>query len=102
MASRAGDSLTYTVPVAKAGIYNVMVKTSGGGNGGAFRLLVDGVKQGYPQKENCGSSNGDGTCDLETVNFRAPGDKAFHFLLTGLGSKSTGMTLSWITLIWSW
>lgn len=89
-ASRPGDSLTFTVPVAKAGIYNVRVKTSGNGGGGVFRLLVDGAKQGYPQKENCGSSSGDGTCDLGTVNFRTPGDKAFQFLLAGLGSKTTG------------
>jgi hypothetical protein len=89
-ASRSGDSLTYTVPIAKAGIYNVMVKTSGGGDGGVFRLLIDGKNQGYPQKENGGSSSHDRTCDLGTVNFRTPGDKAFQFLFTGLGSKNNG------------
>ena len=88
-ANRDGDFLAYTVPVVKAGIYNVRVKR-GDDSGGTFVLLIDGVKQGYTQGGDCGSLGSDGTCDLGNVDFRTPGDKTFQFVPGGLASKSAG------------
>ena len=81
-ASRTGDDVTYTVPVATAGIYNVLVKAKGDGSAGGFSLSIDGTKQGYLQ--NCGSS-ADGFFDLGTVNFRSAGEKAFQFQVKRCG-----------------
>ncbi|MBA2434048.1 MAG: hypothetical protein H0V54_03000 [Chthoniobacterales bacterium] len=89
-AIRSADYLTYTVPVATAGIYNVQVKTKEDGHAGSFRLWIDGAKQGYPQGQDCGSSGGDGAFDLGSIYFRSPGDKSFQFLVKGCGPNSTG------------
>ena len=51
-ATRLGDYVTYGVPIAEPGNYNIRVKTNTGSNIGIFRLFIDGVKQGYAQKRD--------------------------------------------------
>jgi hypothetical protein len=97
-AVRSGNDVTYAVPVATAGIYDVLVKAKGDGNAGGFSLSIDGAKQGYFQ--NCGSS-GDGFFDLGTVKFRSPGEKAFQFRVKRCGPSDAGndFDLDYIDLI---
>src|SRR5262249_35251489 len=92
---RQGNDITYRVPVATAGIYNLLVKAKGEGNTGGFSLSIDGTKQGYFQ--DCDSS-GDGFFDLGTVNFKSAGDKAFQFQVQGCGPDND-FDLDYIDLI---
>ena len=50
-ATRVGDYITYGVPIPEPGIYNIKVKTNTGSDRGIFQLFIDGVRQGYAQKE---------------------------------------------------
>jgi hypothetical protein len=94
-ATRLGDYVTYAVPIAEPGIYNVAVKAKTGKNTGMFQLFIDGVKQGYVQKEatSC-SDSGDCLCDLGTVKFAKTGRKAFQFVVTGRDAGGTGSNLA--------
>ena len=57
---------------------------------GAFQLFVDGVKQGYAQKDRVISSNNDyGVRDVGTVKVAKPGTKAFQFMVLGGGPEIT-------------
>jgi N-acetylneuraminic acid mutarotase len=87
-AKRVGDYITYTVPVATSGIYNLSLKTEPADGTAAFQLFVDGARQGYAQDQNSGDANG--LHDLGTVEFESAGDKAFQFLITGRGSGRSG------------
>ncbi len=93
-ATRPGDYVTYAVPIAVPGNYNVRVKTKTGSNMGAFQLFVDGVKQGYAQKEGVLSScNGYGVRDFGTLKVAKPGTKAFQFMVLGDGPGITDYDL---------
>jgi len=93
-ATQLGDYVTYGVTITKAGIYNVKVKTNTGSNTGIFQLFVDGVRQGYAQKNGTySSSNGYCIRDLGTVQFATPGEKAFQFLVTGRNPGGTKYNL---------
>ena len=94
-ATRLGDYVTYAVPIAEPGNYNVAVKAKTGKNTGMFQLFIDGAKQGYVQKEatSC-SDSGDCLCDLGTVKFAKTGRKAFQFVVTGRDTGGTGCNLA--------
>jgi hypothetical protein len=93
-ATRIGDYVTYGVPIAEPGNYNVRVRTNTGSNTGTFRLFIDGVKQGYAQKGDENGSNHDYSVrDLGTVKFANSGEKAFQFVVTGTNSSSTKYNL---------
>ena len=88
-AGKLGDLLTYTVPIARAGAYNVRVKTAPASGTATFQLFIDGVKQGYPQGEECnGSPSAVFGRDLGTVTFQGAGEKAFQFVITRYGDTS--------------
>jgi N-acetylneuraminic acid mutarotase len=90
-ATGVGDYVTYGVTIAKAGIYNVRVKTKTGSNTGIFQLFIDGVRQGYAQRQGTDiSGNGYYSVrDLGTVKFTNPGQKDFQFLVTGRNRGGT-------------
>ena len=94
-ATRIGDYVTYGVPIAVPGNYNVRVRTNTGSNTGIFQLFIDGVKQGYAQKRHENGSNNDFSLrDLGTVRFETAGEKAFQFVVTGGNSNSTKYNLA--------
>ena len=82
-ATGVGDYVTYGVTIAEAGIYDVRVKTNTGSNTGIFQLSIDGVNQGYPQKQGTdGSRDGYSVRDLGSVKFanrRAEGFSVFGY-----------------------
>ncbi|HEX4666884.1 MAG TPA: putative Ig domain-containing protein [Chthoniobacterales bacterium] len=79
-ANKVGDDITFTVPIADAGTYNLIVKTKPAGGAAGFELFVDGVKQGYAQRAE--KSDANGRHNLGTIEFESAGDKAFQFLIT--------------------
>jgi hypothetical protein len=88
-ATQVGDYVTYGVPIAEAGNYNVSVRTKTGSDTGIFQLFIDGVKQGYFQREDeNGSKDGYSVRDLGTVQFESTGEKPFQFVVTGANSSS--------------
>jgi len=94
-ATQIGDYVTYGVPIAVAGNYNVRVRTNTGSNTGSFQLFIDGVKQGYAQKGHEDGSNHDFNLrDLGTVSFKTAGEKAFQFVVTGGNSNNTKYNLA--------
>ena len=61
-ATRIGDYVTYGVPIAVPGNYNVRVRTNTGSNTGTFQLFIDGVKTGVCSEGDENSSNNDFSC----------------------------------------
>jgi N-acetylneuraminic acid mutarotase len=94
--NRRGDYVTYTVPVAKAGIYDVRVKAKGKSNAGIFRLRIDGIRRGYAQM---GGDPGHGVWDLGTMKFETAGNKAFEFLLSDRRNVDCDLVLDYIELV---
>ena len=61
-ATSVGDSLTYTIPVASAGIYDVKARVKSEANRGIFQLYVNGQAYGGPKDTH-------GPFDYYTVDF---------------------------------
>jgi hypothetical protein len=99
--SQPGDFLTYSMPIAKAGVYDVQVRTKPGQDSDAFGLLIDGNTQGYTQGVSSVSEGPDGVHDLGTVSFDTPGSKAFKFVLTDDNSNLSNLRvlLDYIELV---
>lgn len=95
-ANAVGDYITYQVPVAQTGTYNVKVRFKRAAlstsNRGQFQLSVDGVNQGSVQDQY-----GSGIfveVDLGNVTFGTAGNKAFKFTVTGKNASSAGYNLN--------
>lgn len=89
----AGNYITYTVPVVKAGTYRVRVGVQTKPNKGKFQLAINGLNVGQPQDEYDPSVTY-GVRDLGMVTFSASGNYAFKFTVTGKNASSTGYTLA--------
>ncbi len=90
-AKRLGDYLTYTVPIPRAGTYNIRVKTAPTGSTASFQLFIDGVKQGYAQKGEFYSALDSALVrDLGTARIESAGDKTFQFVITRHGETNGG------------
>jgi len=92
-ATAPGDFVTYTVPVAAAGTYDVKVGIQTRKNRGIFQLAIAGVNQGTPQDEYS-LTVGYEVRDLGTVTLTNGGDEAFQFIVTGHNPSSRGYTLA--------
>jgi sugar lactone lactonase YvrE len=88
-----GDFVTYGVPIAAAGTYNVTVGIQTQNNRGIFQLAIAGVNQGTPQDEYS-PTIGYEVRDLGTVTVTSAGNEAFQFLVTGRNPSSRGYTLA--------
>jgi hypothetical protein len=86
-ARRVGDYLTYTVPIANTGIYNIRLKTVATGTEASVQLFIDGVRQGYPEQAN---NDADDLLDFGSVKFENAGDKSFKFQIAKRGDKGLG------------
>jgi sugar lactone lactonase YvrE len=81
-----GDFVTYIVPIASAGTYDLRVGIKTRDNKGIFQLAIDGVNQGLLPDEYSPAITYEDR-DLGPVTFASPGDKAFQFLLHRKESK---------------
>jgi len=91
-AASEGESITFTVPVAVAGLYNVSVGTETNYNEGLFQLAINGINQGYPQNEFT-PTIGYGARDLGTATLTA-GPQSFEFTVAGRDPKSGNYKLA--------
>ena len=91
-AASQGESITFTVPVAVAGIYNVSVGTETNYNEGLFQLAINGINQGYPENEFT-PTIGYGARDLGAVTLGA-GPQSFEFTVAGRDPQSGNYKLA--------
>ena len=83
-ATQTGDFVTYTVPIAMAGTYDVIVGIQTNNGNGVFQLAINGMDQGSPQDEYSPTLGYD-VRNLGRVNFATPGEQTFQFRVTGPG-----------------
>ncbi len=87
--TKAGDYVTYTVPVSSSGTYDVKVGIGTNNNQGTFQVAVDGTNQGSLQ-DGYSPTVGYEIRDLGPVTFSSDGPKTFQFLITGQNPNSSG------------
>src|SRR4029077_10667150 len=87
-----GDSVTYTVPIAMAGTYDVKVGIKTNKGKGIFQLAIDGVNQGDPVDEYSPAMGYD-VRDLGPHTFLNAGDSSFQFTVIGKNPSSIGYQL---------
>jgi N-acetylneuraminic acid mutarotase len=91
-ATTVGDSVTYTVPIAVAGTYDVKVGVKQRSDKGIFQLTIDGANQGYAQDEYS-PAVGYNVLDLGTHTFNPP-NSLFQFTVTEKNPMSSNYTLA--------
>ncbi len=82
-----GDYVTCSVSVATAGTYYLQVTTEPEKTTAKFKLMIDGTQQGY------GQDGMQSLHDLGAIEFAAPGEKAFKFMVTKADVRSRGLDL---------
>jgi hypothetical protein len=92
-ANAVGSYITYTLPVAKSGTYQVRIGTQTKPNKGIFQLIINGLNIGQPQDEYYPSITY-GVRDLGSVSISAGGNYAFKFTVVDKNASSTGYTLA--------
>ena len=99
-ANASGDYVTYSVPVTTPGTYNVRIKTKPGGDTGTFQLFVEGVQQGYLQRDISEFFAGSGLHDLNAIRFDTAGEKTFKFVVHRVADRpSAEIVLDAIELV---
>lgn len=93
-----GDYISYSVPVAVAGTYNVKVRFKSNTTRGIFQLAIDGANQGLEQTQHA-TSQGWVLVELGSRALTA-GTHQFRFNVTGrtTGSQGYDLTFDYIEL----
>jgi chitobiase/beta-hexosaminidase-like protein/lectin family protein len=86
-ATKAGDSVTYTVNVAQAGTYDLHITTKNFNIRGIWQLSIDGTNIGSPVDEYS-PTEAFGNYDIGPIVISAAGKHSFKFTVTGRDSKS--------------
>jgi len=92
-ATMPGDFVTYSIPVAAAGTYDVKVGIQARNDKGIFQLSIAGVNVGSPQDEYSSTISYQ-VRDLGTVTLGSAGNVAFQFVVTGRNPRSRANTLA--------
>jgi len=92
-ANAIGNYITYTVPVAKPGTYQVRVGIQTRSNKGKFQLAINGLNVGQRQDEYNPSVTYVAR-DVGVVALTTAGNYAFKFTVTGKNASSSGYTLA--------
>jgi hypothetical protein len=88
-----GNSITLTVNVANAGIYDVKMAAKDNHTRGTAQLSVNGATLGASLDEYQATDAGVYiTGDFGNFNFAAPGNYALKFTLTGKNAASSGFS----------
>ncbi len=89
----AGNSITLTVNVATAGIYDVKMAAKENTTRGIAQFAINGANLGAPLDEYQATDAGVYiTSDFGNFNFAAAGNYAFKFTLTGKNAASSGFS----------
>jgi N-acetylneuraminic acid mutarotase len=89
---KTGDYVTYTVPVAATGTYDVKAGIRTGASQGIFQLSIDGLPQGSRQDEYSPEATYE-VRDLGSVTFSSAGEKIFQFSVADRNPASNGYEL---------
>ena len=87
-----GSSVTYTVPVPRAGTYNIKVRIKKGPTRGKFQLSIGQQKRG-PVQDAYSPAVDYQVRNLGSITFPSGGNKAFKFTVTGKNANSSGTSL---------
>ncbi|MBV9696603.1 MAG: chitobiase/beta-hexosaminidase C-terminal domain-containing protein [Gammaproteobacteria bacterium] len=92
-ATKVGDSVTFTLNVAKAGTYDVHVTSKNFNIRGIWQLAVDGLNQG-PTEDEYSPTETLTDFDVGPIVFGAAGNHTFKFTVTGKNAASTDWKIS--------
>jgi hypothetical protein len=94
-ATKAGDYISFTINVPKAGTYDVHASSKNFSSRGIWQLRVDGVNLGAQQDEYSSNPGGIlGDLDAGPVVLKTAGNHTFTFTVAGKNASSTGYALS--------
>jgi hypothetical protein len=94
-ATKAGDYISFTINVPKAGTYDVHASSKNFSSRGIWQLRVDGVNLGAQQDEYSSNPGGLlGDLDAGPVVLKTAGNHTFTFTVAGKNASSTGYALS--------
>jgi Legume lectin domain/Chitobiase/beta-hexosaminidase C-terminal domain len=94
-ATAVGDSITLTLNVATAGIYDVKVSMKDLNTRGIWQLAVNGTNLGTQTDEYQATGTGVYVVtDLGNFNFSAAGNYSFKFTIVGKNAASSGFSMS--------
>jgi hypothetical protein len=88
-----GDSVTFTVNVPQAGIYDIAYTTEKASNRGYLQFSINGTNVG-PLSGQYATAIAFARCDLGNFSFPAAGSYSFKFTVAGKNSSSSGYTLA--------
>lgn len=96
-ATKAGDYVTFSVPFAQAGTYDLKVTSKAYFTRGTYQVAVDGVNVGAVQDGYVATEAYD-TYDIGPVTIQTAGTHTFRFQVTGKDPSSQGYTICMDTL----
>jgi Legume lectin domain len=97
-ATAVGDSVTFTVNVAQAGVYNLSYNTKAYNTRGTNQLSINGTNVGAViDQYNAGQTLT--SFNLGTFNFATTGNYSFKFTVTGKNAASSGYTMAFDDII---
>jgi hypothetical protein len=97
-ASAVGDSVTFTVNVPTAGVYDVRVSYKEYSPRGLMQTAVNGTNLGPAVDQYLAAGDAYGGCDLGMLNFATAGNYLFKFTVAGHNPASSGYNLSFGTI----
>jgi hypothetical protein len=95
--TKVGDSVTFTVNIAQAGIYDLQIGVKKGPWRSIWQLAVNGTNVG-PQEDEYNANDVYQVLDLGNVNVKAPGTFSFKFTVTGKNPAATDWKMSFDTI----
>jgi hypothetical protein len=97
-ATAVGDSVTFTVNVAQAGVYNVTYNTKAYNTRGTDQLSINGTNVG-PVVDQYNAGQTLTSFNLGTFNFATAGNYSFKFTVVGKNAASSGYTMAFDDII---
>jgi len=93
-----GDSVTFTVNVPQAGVYDIVYTTQKAANRGYLQFSINGTNVG-PQSGQYATTSAFARCDLGNFTFPAAGSYSFKFTVMGRNASSSGYSLAFDDII---
>ncbi len=97
-ATAVGNSVTFTINVAQAGVYSVSYNTKAYNTRGTNQLSINGTNVG-PVVDQYNASETLTSFNLGTFNFATAGNYSFKFTVTGKNAASSGYTMAFDDII---
>jgi hypothetical protein len=98
-ATAVGNSVSFTVNVAQAGIYAISYSTKKTTNRGTAQLAINGANTGPTSDQYAANDTTYGFFNLGTFNFATAGNYSFKFTVTGKNASSTSYQIAFDDII---